>query len=117
MNGVGSCEREEDRVAEPVGQQERGDRRDRDRRDDGDPQAADDRRHGQRQLDPQQHLPPRQPHPAGGLEHLGRRRAQPGDDVREEDHERVGDERDLDRRVVSPVNGTSSWKSARLGIV
>ena len=44
-------EREEDRVAEALRQQERGDRRDRDRRDDGDAQPADDRRHGERQLD------------------------------------------------------------------
>ena len=71
----------------------------------------------ERQLDPRQDLAPREAHPARRLEHLGRRRAEPGEDVREQDHERVGDERDLDRRVVSPVNGTRSWKSARLGIV
>ena len=91
-------EREEDRVAEALRQQHRGDRRDRDRRDDGDAQAADDRRHGERQLDAPQDLPARQPHPARRLEHLVRRAAQPRDDVREQDDERVGDERDLDRR-------------------
>ena len=62
-------------------------------------------------------LPAVEAHPARRLEHLGRRGAEPGDDVREEDHERVADERDLDRRVGEPVNGTRSWKSARLGIV
>ena len=66
-------EREEDRVAEALRQQERGDRRDRDRRDDGDAQAADDRRHRERQLDARQDLAPRQAHAARRLEHVGRR--------------------------------------------
>ena len=90
-------EREEDRVAEPLRQQERRDRRDRDRRHDRDAQAADDQRHGERQLDARQDLPLRQSHAARCLEHVGRRALEAGEDVGEEDHERVRDERDLDR--------------------
>ena len=56
-------------------------------------------------------------HPARRLEHLRRRAAEPVEDVAEEDQQRVADERDLDRRHGQPGQGTSSWKSARLGIV
>ena len=76
----------------------RGDRRDRDRRDDGDPQAADDRGNGERELDAHEHLRARQSHPARRFDHVVGGAAEAGDDVREEHHERVADERDLDRR-------------------
>ena len=110
-------EREEDRVAEAAVADERGDRRDRDRRDDRDPEAADDRRQRERQLDARQHLAASKAHPARGLEHLGRRRAEAGDDVRVEDHERVADERDHDRRRGEAGEGDEDLEGARLGIV
>src|SRR3954451_5476622 len=90
-------EREEDGVAEPLGQEEACDRRDRDGRDDRDAQAADDRGHGERQLDAREDLPAREPHPARSLEHVVRDALQARQDVREEDDQRVRDERDLDR--------------------
>ena len=91
------AQRDEDRPPETLRDHERGDRRERDRGDGRDAQAGDDRRQRQRQLDPPERLPPRQPHPARRLEHLGRRRAEPFEHVAEEDQERVADERDLDR--------------------
>ena len=78
---------------------------------------AIDRRQRERQLDAHERLQAREAGAARRLERVGRNVAQPLDHVAIEDQERVRDERDLDGRCVTPVNGTSSWKSARLGIV
>ena len=113
-------EREEDRVSRGrFGEQERGDRRDRDRRDDGDPQAADDRRHGERQLDLAAAIWLRvRPMPRAASSTSGGAASRPGE------RSSGRGSRACRRRArsrpscsVSPVNGTSSWKSARLGIV
>ena len=91
-------ERVEDRPPEPFGKHERGDRREADRRDGRDPHAGEDGRQRERDLDAHQRLGRRQPHAAGGLEHVRRNCPQALERVAEEDQERVADERDLDRR-------------------
>ena len=88
----------EDRAAESLRDDERGDRRERDRRDDGHADPRDDRGQRERQLDAPQRLRRRQAHPACSFEHLGRGRAEADEDVAEEDQQRVADERHLDRR-------------------
>src|SRR5579862_1169355 len=92
----GVAERHEDRIAKTLRQQERRDRPDRDRGDDGDAKPTDDRRHRERQLDAEQDLAPGQAHAARRLDHLGGRAPQPGHEVREQDDQRVRDKRDLD---------------------
>src|SRR5579875_2643478 len=92
----------EDRRSEALADQEGGDRGDGDRGDGRHPHAGEHRRRGQRQLDPQEALQTRHPHPPRRLERLGRHAAQAGDEVPVEHEERVGDEGDLDRRQRQP---------------
>ena len=82
-------ERDEDRPAEPLRDHERRDRRDRDRRDGCDPEAGDDRRQRERQLDAQERLRARQPHPRAASSASGGHGAQPRDHVAVEDEQRV----------------------------
>ena len=90
------AQRAQDRSAEPLGDDECSHRGERDRRDDGDPQAGDDRRHRERQLHAPERLSRSQAHAARSLEHFGRRGAEAGEGVTEEDQQRVADEGDLD---------------------
>src|SRR5581483_8639741 len=81
---------------------ERGQRGQADGGHDRDAQAGDDRRQRERQLDPPEDVAPAQPQAARRLEHLLGHRAEAGEDVPEEDEQRVADERDLDRRHRQP---------------
>ena len=69
-----------DELAEPAEgvAEDRGHRREADRRDDREPDAGDDQRHGQRQLDPEQPLAAGVAHALGRLEDVGRDGGEPG---------------------------------------
>ena len=96
MIAVGKCEVRfgEDLGAEPAAVGEDGEGRDRDRADRRDPQAADDLRDRQRQLDLPEDLPLGQAHAAGGvLDRVGHV-VEADRHVAVDDLQRVGGERD-----------------------
>ena len=86
-------DREVERLSQPAASGEDREARDRDGRDGRDPNAGDDLRHRERQLDPAKELLVRHPHPPSRV--LGRRRdiGEAGDDVAIDDLQRVEEER------------------------
>jgi hypothetical protein len=93
-----------DERAEPARADQRGDGDQAHGGHGGDAQAGHDRGDGERQIDPPEAPPPLVAHALGGLPHRGRHPVEPGDDVPEQDQQRVADQRHLGRAEAQAVD-------------